>query len=284
MNNKQLALSWAILDVFCLASFVVLSKFILNTWADPFNFAFQILLVASILIFIFWKYTKQNFAIKKKELFHVIWISIMLWAVWYWLFFIWLNNTTAINASFLWNSWVIFTILISYYFLKEKISIRILLLVILLLIWCYGLSTWWKAIIPEFWDLIVLCHSLNYSIWIILSKKLLEKMSPVIFSFYRAFFWWIFIFIWILVFWELDTSISISWILIQWSIIAWWLIAMNKVLEYRTASYLTQFTTISPILVSLSALFLLWESMNAIQIVWAIVILSSVYLLHKFGY
>lgn len=281
MKNKSLALLWAITDCILLSVLSIILKYLINTWWDIINTSFLTLFVATIIIFIFAKFTKQDLNIWINNFKYILFIAFLSSVIWYPIWLLSMKYTTMINITFLWNLSVVFTIIFSYFFIKKKNIIKEILFIFVLLFWCYLFIINWNWLNLNIWDLIVILWALNFSILMLFTEKLLWKINPILFVFYRALLWSIMLLIWLIIFWKLNLHINFL-ALFAWLITWFWIIVFSKTIYHWSANYLIQMKTLSPILTAILAIIFLWEEMILMQFIGAWVILFSLYFLHKY--
>ena len=163
-----------------------LLKLIFLEGIDPMTIvALRAIIAVLVLLIIFLPFAKKRkmlFKIKKSSIKYIIWLGIIFtFSVITWIYA--LSYTTIANAVILGNVATIFTLIISHFWLKEKITFpkifAILLAftgVIIITAPSYNLSFFTNQ---TFWgDLIALLHSCFWAFWYILSRKL--KNTPAL--------------------------------------------------------------------------------------------------------
>lgn len=93
-----------------------------------------------------------------------------------------LRFTTSINYSFLTRSNLIFTTILAYFFLKEKMHMEKFLLIFGFFIGIYLVITKGKIIVPQLGDLLILTGAFFFASFSIIQKKITINLPPEIIS------------------------------------------------------------------------------------------------------
>lgn len=93
-----------------------------------------------------------------------------------------LEFTTSINYSFLSRSSLIFTAILAFFFLKEKMYLQKLLLIFSFFIGIYLITTEGKIIIPQIGDLLILIGAFFFASFSVLQKGISIHIPPEIIS------------------------------------------------------------------------------------------------------
>ncbi len=137
---------------------VFFSKLAFISWANPIAFVFQSWFVSLIIMMIFILPNKIH-ELKNLKFKIIKWILIanaIQFSIWIWLNHIWLAFTSAINAWFLIKSPLITTPLLAWLILNEKINYSKIITIILTLFWIFLITTKWKLINPQIWDIFII--------------------------------------------------------------------------------------------------------------------------------
>lgn len=283
MEKKNLALIWVLIQVVLTAGLILLTKYIFELGIEPLNFSYQILLASVIYLFTYalLKEPKALVNMDKKSLLIIVLSGITGGAMAYGLGFLGLQKSTAINYAFLAQSTVFFTPILAFFFLKEHLKLHKAVLIFALLLGVYLVSTNGKLILPKIGDIYILLGSVAISSSIILTKIALKKVSTLTFSMYRALFGGISLLIFLLLINRVSLDFNWYWIAIVGLVVAAGIYAMNKALEYGSASYLHMMSMSVPVITAIFAYFILGESMTPIQIVGGSLIIVSGFFVHK---
>lgn len=283
MEKKNLALIWIIIQVVLTAGLILLSKYVFELGIEPLNFSYQILLASVVYLFVYAliKEPKALVSVDKKSLLVIVLSGITGGTMAYGLGFLGLQKSTAINYAFLAQTTVFFTPILAFFFLREHLRLYKTVLIFALLLGAYLVSTNGKLILPKIGDIYILLGSIAISLSVILTKIALKKVSTLIFSMYRAFFGGVSLLIFLLLINKISFDFNWFWIAIVGLIIAVGIYAMNKALEYRSASYLHMMNMSVPVITAIFAFLILGESMTPIQIIGGTLIIVSGFFVHK---
>jgi len=190
MKKKNLALIWMIIQIILTAIMILLMKYVFDLRIEPLNFSYQILLASVIylLVYVLIKEPKALVSVDKNSLLIVVLTGIVGGAFAYGLSFSGLQQSTAINYSFLSQTTVFFTPILAFFFLKEHLKPHKTALIFLLPFGAYLVSTNGQLIIPQTGDLYILLGAIAVSVSVILTKIALRKVPTLTFSIYRALF------------------------------------------------------------------------------------------------
>lgn len=285
MRTKDLGLFWMLVQIILTAVLTIVSKFAFDAGVEPLSFSWQVLLVSTGVLFIFGLFRERKviLGLNRKLLFDTMLVGLIGGGLAYALSFSGLKLSNAINYSFLAQSSIFFTALIAYIVLKEKISRRKWLLMVLLLVGVYLIATSGKQISVRSGDIFILLGSFAYSVAIIIAKKSLDKIPIITFSAYRALFGTLSLVVFLLMIGKFNFGSNWQWALLAGLIIAVGILAMNKVLVYAGASYLAMMSASIPVITAVLAYVVLGESISPIQILGAIlIIISTVFIMRSY--
>jgi drug/metabolite transporter (DMT)-like permease len=283
MEKKNLALIWVIIQIVLSAGLILLIKYVFGLGIEPLNFSYQILLTSVIYLFIcvLFKEQKALVNLDKKSLLIIVLAGILGGAIAYGLGFLGLQKSTAINYTFLIQTTVFFTPVLAFFFLKEHLKPHKTVLIFMLLLGAYLVSTNGKLILPKISDIYILLGSFAVSSSIILTKIALKKVPTLTFSMYRALFGGISLLIFLLLTNKVNLDFNWYWIAIVGLVVATGIYAMNKALEYGSASYLHMMSIFVPVITAIFAYLILGESMTPIQMIGGALIIASGFFVHK---
>lgn len=179
-----------------------------------------------------------------------------------------LKYSQAINYSFLIRTVILFTFLFAAIFLKEKITLKKLVLAVVILGGAYLLTTNGKNLVFARGDIFTLVEAALIAFGnTVLGKLAVQKMPPL-FSAAAASLIGIIPLVIIAgynqaIYWPATIGLIFLWT------IAFILLTLMRftAYQYASAAYLTMMYSLTPVLVSLMALTLLQEEMTALQIV-----------------
>lgn len=285
MKNKRLALIWISVQILLAALLTIISKLAFNSGIEPVNFSYQILLAASIFLgfYAIIVEPKKVFKIDKTAMLYTVLAGIVGGGLAYSFGFLGLKYSSVVNYSFLQQTSLVFTAAFAYLLLKEHLRPYKVMLIILLLAGSYLISTSGRLIIPRTGDLLILAGSLTFSLGIILAKKALDTLSPVIFSMHRAFYGAVSLMVFLLAIRQLSFEINWIWVLPVGAIVALGILSVNKVLEYSNASYMAMMSALIPVTAAIFAFAFLQETISVPQIIGGCIVIASSILIHRLG-
>ncbi len=283
MEKKNLALIWIMIQVVLTAGLILLTKYVFNLGIEPLNFSYQILLVSAVYLFAYAliKEPKALLSIDKQSMLAIVLIGIFGGGLTYGLGSLGLQISTAINYAFLIQTTIFFTPILAFFFLKEHLKPHKTVLIFALLIGSYLISTNGKLIIPNIGDLYILLSSIAFSLGVIFTKIALRKVPTLTFSMYRSLFGGLSLLLFLLFIRKVNVDFHWYWISIVGLVIAAGIYSMNKTLEYGTASYMQMMYISVPIITAIFAYLILGELMSPVQIIGGIIIIISVFFVHK---
>lgn len=256
----------------------------------PFGFIFIRVLGAAILFWILSLFTPKQ-RIEHKDFTILFFASVFGIALNMLTFFKGLEYTTPIHASVIMTVVPIVVLVLSAFFLKERITGLKIIGILLgfsgaIVLSVYGKSTHVADHIP-LGNLLVFINAVSYSIYLIIIKKLTSKYHP--FTFIK----WLFLFGFILVlpfgYGEFSTIawasfspyivFSVLFVVVGATFTTY---LLNPIaLRHLKASTVSTFLYIQPVIASIFALLMGSDTMNLIKIVAACLIFTGVYLVTK---
>lgn len=284
ITNKSRAILLTLTCIILWAFIPVVSKFgqsNLDNYQFLFYsslFSFIVVLISSIIS---WK-LKELFKYKIKDLTNIAWLS-FLWAFFYYLLlYYWYANAKWLEVLVLQYTWAIFIVIFSIIFLKEKLTLKTVISLILWFIWVCLIITKWnlsKIYLDNiFVDFVVLIWASSFWLFSVLSKKVnYEAYSITTLLFLFAT---IFSFISMITLSSFIIPYSTSWIsiLINWALVNWIsYIIWIKALSYGEANFIAPFTFLTPVFASLLLIIFFKEEFLTIYALWlALVILAGI--------
>ena len=256
----------------------------------PFGFIFLRVLGAAILFWILSLFTPKQ-KIDSKDYITFFLASIFGIALNMLTFFKGLEFTTPIHASVIMTVVPIVVLVLSAFFLKERITGLKIIGIILGFSGAIVLSVYGKAALSGdnilLGNFLVFINAVSYSIYLIIIKKITSKYHP--FTFIK----WLFLFGLILVspfgyneFSQVDwysftpyILFSVIFVVVGATFITYLLNPLA--LRHLKASTVSTFLYIQPVIASVFALLMGSDTMNTVKFVAAILIFSGVYLVTK---
>jgi len=256
----------------------------------PFGFIFLRVLGAAILFWILSLFTPKQ-KIDSKDYITFFLASIFGIALNMLTFFKGLEFTTPIHASVIMTVVPIVVLVLSAFFLKERITGLKIIGIILGFSGAIVLSVYGKAALSGdnilLGNFLVFINAVSYSIYLIIIKKITSKYHP--FTFIK----WLFLFGLILVspfgyneFSQVDwysftpyILFSVIFVVVGATFITYLLNPLA--LRHLKASTVSTFLYIQPVIASVFALLMESDTMNTVKFVAAILIFSGVYLVTK---
>ncbi len=262
---------------------IFVNKVALNSGVKEVPYTIQTTIVSCLLLTIYNILTKRK-EFKKIKLEHLkilLLIGIFVGTA-YILSIYGLRLSTSINYGFLIKSSIVFTLLLAYIFLKEKMGKVKVILMIAFIIGVYLVTTKGKMIIPKTGDLLILATAFCFSTALIIQKPLTVKIHPDIVSLGRVFFA-LLVILFLIPIMKLNILkiIGLKYVLISGLFAASLTIFLSKTISISSASYLTMMSMMVPVIVAVLGLIFLKEPMNIFQIVGGLMIIVSGVLTQK---
>jgi len=262
---------------------IFLNKVALNSGVKEVPYTIQTTIVSCSLLVIYNILTKRK-EFKKVKLEHLkilFFIGIFVGTA-YILSIYGLRLSTSINYGFLIKSSIVFTLLLAYVFLKEKMDKIKVILMIVFIIGVYLVTTKGKMIVPKIGDLLILATAFCFSTALIIQKPLTAKIHPDIVSLGRVFFA-LLVILSLIPIMKLNILeiIGLKYVLISGLFAANVTIFLSKTISVSSASYLTMMSMMVPVIVAILGVIFLKEHMNIFQIVGGLMIIVSGILTQK---
>lgn len=288
MKSRTLALLALFMVQLLYALNYTFAKTIMNEgWIQPNGLVIARVLGATILFWVFGFFLKSE-KVEKRDYLQFFYAAVFGVAINMLLFLKGLELTTPIHASVIVTITPIIILVLSSFFLKEKITKLKVIGVILgfcgaVVLTIYGKSTRVGDNIP-LGNLFILLNAVSYSIYIILIKKLTAKYHP--FTFIK----WLFLFGLFLVLpfgfaefkaidWQSFTpyvSFSLFFVVVGATFATY---VLNPLALTRLkASTVGTFIYIQPVIAGIFAIVMGSDSMEIVKVIAALLIFSGVYL------
>lgn len=282
MKNSGNILFWVVIQLAISSVFAILVKFALQAGAEPVNFSVQILLVSGFWLSAALLMTegRKGFAVNAREAF----LLVAAGAVGAGLTFVFclagFRSSTTVNYVFLNQTSIVFVVVLSAAFLKERISIVKFSLLGCLLAGSYLVATGGAMMAPRSGDLLILLGNLTFSAGVVISKVLMRTMSELVFSAYRSLLGGFSILAIMVATGDFSPSASAAWVLPVGTLLAVAMYSMNAIVKKASASYMIMMSASSPVITAVLALYIFGESMNAHQFAGGAVIFASTVMIH----
>lgn len=274
---------WAIVQVVLTAVLTIVSKLALIGGVDPLNFSWQTLLISSGLLLIFWSAMGKGVSLKlsSRVLTGTLLVGLIGGGLAYALSYSGLKYSSAVNYSFLTQSSVLFSAVLAWLLLKERMERKSWVYMLTLLVGIYLVATSGQLISINPGDSLIILGSVAYSLALIISKKTLDKIAIVPFSIYRALFGGLSLLVVMVAIGSFSLNINWTWALLAAAIIAVGIIAMNKVIARAGVTYLAITSATIPVATAGLSYIVLGEILQPIQLFGAGVIVISTLLIVK---
>lgn len=281
IKNKKLiyvsifSLLWALSIFF--------SKLAINSGVEAFPFTIQVTITSVVVLFFYNLIFRKKYLLKTESKHFKILIAIgLIVGIAYISGFYGLKLSTAINYGFLIKSTLVFTILLAYIFLEEKLNPAKLALLATFIIGVYFLSTAGKIIIPGIGDLLIIFTAFCYSLALVITKPLTKNIHSDVLSLARVGFALV-VLLTTAVLWQINffQVLSLPYVIIIGIIGAIEIIFLNKTIQVASASYLTMMSMMVPVITFFLGVIFLQESLNLIQLLGAFLIIASGILVEK---
>jgi drug/metabolite transporter (DMT)-like permease len=276
---------------------IIFAKFVFNAGADvlPFQLLSTFIAFLILLVFIYPKVKSQLFHLYKDQnsLFWKLFAANGIQAGFGTCFaLVGIALTNAINAGFLVKLTTVSTILFAWILLKERLSVLKVVIVFMMLLGAYLLTTKAQVLIPTTGDLFILGACVCWSLGTVLVRMVLKdrpiEADVVTMQKPLASFPVILSFVGVSLIFSSSSSVfnhvfdccqlpsaELIYILLSGFCVAMAWIFLYRTLKISTASYLTMMSMLTPVIVSLLALVFLGETLIWIQVVGAAMIILS---------
>lgn len=266
----------SVVYLICFALFVamghILQKIVLNHGVDKVVFAFLRITAGFVIISIILFYKKYDpVKIVKKNYKHFLILGIGFSGIGIILKLWGLQNTTAVNASFIMSLSSAAAVLFAFLFLKEIPSKRFYIFMSLMIFGVYLVTTGGKSFVPRKGDMIILALAFLIGSMRVYGKKVLKTMTIIETAFGRSMFGAIFLFFLILVFspggfatiksWKVLLLVLSNGITFSGSILFFYAALQNE-----GASNSSMFALLVPLFTLIFGFFVLSERLNLIQL------------------
>ncbi len=249
--------------------------------SSTFTFAKNFLVVIFIFaIILFFKEFNDFKKFKKKKWINLALIGFFGGSIPFLLFFKGLQLTTASKSSFIHKTMFLYVIILASIFLKEKISKKIIISAILLLLGnALMLRFVWQAF--NLGDLLILTATIFWAIENIISKHILKELNSRIVIFGRMFFGSLFIFIFLLITKQFNFGLNVQqfgWILLTAILLLFYVITWYTGLKYVKVSVATCVLSLGSVITTILDYFFFRAGLSFSQSVGIFLLLIGVIL------
>ena len=281
----------SVVYLICFALFVamghILQKLVLNQGVDKFVFAFlritSGLLIISVIIF-YRKYDPVK--IVKMNYFHFlvlgigfsgIGIILKLWGI---------QNTTAVNASFIMSLSSAAAVLFAFLFLREQPSKKFFFFMVIMIFGVFLVTTGGKSIVPRKGDVIILFLAFFIGSMEVYGKKVLKTLTVIETAFGRSLFGAVFLFTLILVFspggFATIKNMTVLLLVLSNGItFSTSILFFYAALQNEGASNSSMFALLVPVFTLVLGFFILSEKLNIVQLAGGVIILAGSLILSR---
>ncbi len=193
-----------------------------------------------------------------------------------------LEFTTSINYSFLSRSTLVFTTILAFFFLKEKMYSQKLLLIFGFFVGIYFITTKGKIIIPQIGDLLILIGAFFFASFSVIQKKISVHLPPEIISWGVTTIGAILaILIGIILNVNLLPGNGLIFVFLSGLTEALIILFMNKTIQVANVTYYAMMTMLIPIINGILGFIFLNELLTTIQILGGSILIICGILVQK---
>jgi len=279
-------LIYSLCATFSLSLAIFFKKKALLSEVLPFELLVQFMVISAIVL------SLNLFLIQRK---HVKKIQKISQSHWLFLFFagtflltayllttFGLKFTTSINYSFLSRSSLIFTSILAFFFLKEKMNLEKLLLIFGFFVGIYLVTTKGKTIIPQIGDLLILTGAFFFASFAVIQKKISLHLPPEIISWGVTSSGAILAILIGLIFKvNLLSTNGFIFVFLSGLTEAFIILFMNKTIQVANVTYYAMMTMLLPILNGFLGIIFLNEFLTFIQIIGGSILIICGILVQK---
>lgn len=256
---------------------IVISRFLLQNGENPLNLVVWINIIALPIWVLLFQRHKQEFKIlSRRNKLLLLCIGILGSLGINYLQSLALDNTSAINFAFLYRTIVVFTIVFAWIFFKEKITVKKLVVAGIIIVGSYFLTTGGQSLEFEKGDIYTLMMAASTAfIANILIKHTVSKMNPDLSAAAIMIVTTGSLLILAIITHQIAPPQGIFLICLTGIISVFQTRFRNRAYKLASASFVTMIVSFTPVFVSLLSYPLLGESLDGIQIVGGICIVSA---------
>lgn len=264
------SLTWAIQTI--------VDKVALSRWVDPYVFWVQSTIIAIVLFSTYFIYQKEvrSLAIMRRPLLILIGI---FWSTLPILFtFFSLETGWVVNFGFLIKTVAAFTVIFSIIFLKEWISKKQLLALVLVFLWMFLLVSKDGSMQFSPYDLFAIWAAISLATSnIITSLVIKDWVHPKVITLVRMIYGWFFILVLALILGRDVFEIrEIPLLFIRWALEFIILFSLIMTIKEAGANYMSSMSSMYSVFVLIFWIVLLWEEVVTLQLLgWWIIIIGT---------
>jgi len=259
----------------------VVGKFMYSNGAEPYVIGYQVLLFGSIFLWIY-IILKGNFKIQRKDIPKMLALGIIGNGLSLLLGNMGLKLSTASNFGFIIKTSVFFNIIFSTMYLKDKLTVKRVILLLTLLVGAYMISTGGSSYIPQIGDILIFLAAACIAFTAVFSTKLLKNNSPEYLSVFRLTISMPVLLI--AAYFVHDDIIQVSFMPYTAFLglnLVFILILLYKTIQIRSAAYMSMMSMMYSVFVVVLGFLFIGEVLNLIQMLGGLVIIISIVLIEK---
>jgi len=282
MIRKRKALIYVILFSLFWALDVVLQKYVFSNGAQLFSYSYQMFFIAFVL-FVVCVSIKKKYSFTRKDVIYMFAVGAVIASIAKILAATGINLSLASNYGFIIKTAVVFVVIFSYFWLKEKVTWKKIGMLVLLMFGAYLISTRGEGYSPLLGDIFTLGAAAALACASVLSKKLMHRNSAEYFSLFRSVGSALSLFVLSLLIYQDPVQVEFIPFSLLGGILAFFTILfLYKTLEVASVTYLSMMSMMFSVMVAVLSFFLLGEVMNSVQMLGGAIIIGSVVMIEKF--
>lgn len=255
----------------------VVQKVVLNNGVEPLTFAFMRIVIAALFLtpYFFYIKNKKRFKFNKLNLRDLAIIGVLASGLAMFFKLTGLSFTTATNAGFMQVLVALFTIIFSYFILKERLPKMFFIIFSIMVIGIILISTKGGISIPNKGDFILLGNVILIGFSAAYAKRTMKWISSRIIAYGRLVFGAIFLALLIPFFGFNELTVifpMLGWIIFSGIDFGLRLLFLYKAIDIESASNTTTFLLIAPVLTLIIANIWLGETLVIMQYVGVLLI------------
>jgi len=266
----MMSIVWAIL--------ITVSKAVLNRGVPVFSFLFQMIILATLMVTLYVVVLNRG-RVKAPDRFQLKYLLLIGLAgttlaniVGYY----GLESSSSINYGFLVKTTVVFTVILAHFILGEVLDLHKALLVVMLLIGVYLITTEGRELVPNRFDILIVLSAFFYAFANNLSKIVLRSLGSELLSMYRMLFGSAFLTLFVIVFQDGFYVVEQPFLIFLASLhMAMLMILIYKTLRITSVSYLSMMSMVTPIVVTILGVLFLDEHFSVVQAIGGFLIIAS---------
>jgi len=250
---------------------IFFKKKALLTGILPFELLLQFMVIAAFILtlnlFLFQKkYTIKINKVTRSQWRFIFLAGALLLAAYFFTTF-GLEYTSSINYSFITRSNLVFTTILAFFFLKENMYMKKLLLIFGFFVGIYLVTTKGQKLIPQLGDFIILIGAFSFACFGIIQKKISNYLPPEVISWGVTSTGAVFAILTALILKvNLFSSNGFIFIFLAGLTEALVILFMNKTIRIANVTYYAMMTMLVPIINAFLGFILLHELLSSIQI------------------